>query len=393
MSDEQRNRSRQRWERVQRAPDEARGLPNIAYIDPQFAARERDTLFANTWVCIGFRSDLPGSPSARPVDLLGIPLLIVCDQSGELQVFHNVCSHRGQILVDAPCKLESAIRCPYHSWTYRLDGTLRGTPMIGGSGVHEVAGFDKSQHGLRKVRTAEWLGMVFVNLSGKAEEFDDYVAPVRERWQPLVGAEGLQALRPATDGDMDMEVRANWKLAVENYCEAYHLPWVHPGLNSYSPLEEHYNIVIPDSGAGQGTRVYDFSSRTGVSLPLIPAWPVERRKQAEYVALFPNVLLGLQVDHLFAMLLEPLAHDRTRERVKIYYYGDAAEGPDYAASREKILQGWRDVFVEDIWAVEGLQRGRHSPGFDGGVFSPVMDTPTHAFHSWAAARLSDLTIQ
>ncbi len=375
-----------------RAPGEARGLPNVAYVDPEFARCERDALFANTWTCIGFRSDLPGSPAAAPVDLLGIPLVIVCDESGAVQVFHNVCSHRGQILVNQPCKLDGAIRCPYHSWTYRLDGTLRGTPLIGGTGVHEVAGFEKAQHGLRKVRSAEWLGMVFVNLSGGAQQFDDYLAPLRERWEPFVGVNGLQVLQPAQDGDMSMDVQANWKLAVENYCEAYHLPWVHPGLNTYSPLDEHYNIIVPDSGAGQGTRVYDFASRAGVSLPPIPDWPADKRKQAEYVALFPNVLLGLQVDHLFVMLLQPLAHDRTRERVKIYYYGDAATGEDYAASRKKVLDGWRDVFVEDIWAVEGLQRGRHSPGFDGGVFSPVMDTPTHAFHSWAAARLSDINL-
>ncbi len=375
------------WTQVQRPTGEARGLPNATYTDAAFARQERDTLFANTWTCIGFRSDLPQAPGARPVELLGMPLVIVSDETGTVRVFHNVCSHRGQVLVREAGALEGAIRCPYHSWTYRLDGSLRGTPFIGGPGVHEIAGFDKSQHGLKAVRSAEWLGMIFVNLSGRAEAFEDYLGPVLQRWEPFVGDGGLQAVSPALDGGLCMEVQANWKLAVENYCEAYHLPWVHPTLNTYSRLEDHYNIAIDDRFAGQGTYVYDFASRAGISLPEFADWPADKRKHAEYVALFPNLLLGLQIDHVFAMLLEPLAHDRTRERVQLYYVGDTAASPRYAEARKLVLDGWRDVFQEDVWAIEGLQRGRHSPGFDGGVFSPVMDVPTHTFHCWAARRL------
>lgn len=392
MNDGQVSSSKQRWERVQQPAAQALGLPNVAYTDAAFILRERDTLLANTWTCIGFRRDLPGAPAAKPVDMLGMPLVIVSDQSDRLQVFHNVCSHRGQVLVSEACQLDGAIRCPYHSWTYRLDGSLRGTPLIGGTGVHEVDGFDKSQHGLKAVRTAEWLGMIFVNLSGLAEDFDDYLAPVRQRWEAFVGTAGLQSVHPAEDGCMCLEVQANWKLAVENYCESYHLPWVHPGLNSYSRVEDHYNISVPGKCAGQGTYVYDFASRAGISLPEFPDWPQDKRKHAEYVALFPNVLLGLQIDHLYAILLEPLAHDRTRERVQIYYPGDTAEAESHATARKTVLEGWREVFQQDVWAVEGLQRGRHSPGFDGGVFSPVMDQPTHTFHCWAAQRLSDIAL-
>ena len=86
------------------------------------------------------------------------------------------------------------------------------------------------------------------------------------------------------------------------------------------------------------------------------------------------------------MLLEPLAHDCTRERVQLYFIDEGA-GEAFSEARSKVLEGWREVFAEDIWAVEGMQRGRHSPGFSGGVFSPVMDTPTHSFHCWAARRL------
>ncbi len=381
--------SPQTWEAVQRPTAEARGLPNQAYTDRDFARYERDTLLASTWTCVGLLRDLPDDgPAACPVEVLDLPLVMVRDAEGRVQVFHNVCSHRGHVLVAQACRLENAIRCPYHSWAYRLDGSLRGTPFIGGPGAHELPGFDKTRHGLRAVPSAVWLGLVFVNLSATAPAFDDFTAPVRERWAPLCGAGGLEQYQPAADGYTELEVAANWKLAVENYCEAYHVPWVHPGLNSYSPLSEHYSIAEQFVFAGQGTNVYEFAERAGISLPGCEDWPADKRRQAEYLALFPNLLLGLQVDHLFAMVLEPLAHDRTRERVQLYFLRGAADGEAHAAARKTVLDGWREVFVEDVSAVEGLQRGRRSPGFEGGVFTPVMDVATHAFHRWAAAGLA-----
>ena len=188
---------------------------------------------------------------------------------------------------------------------------------------------------------------------------------------------------------MELTVESNWKLPVENYCESYHLPWVHPGLNSYSRLEDHYHIMEGELGAGQGTRAFDFSAREGIALPAFPHWPSDRRNVAEYVALFPNVLLGLQMDHFFAIWLQPLAHNRTREVVDIQYVGDEACGDQYESARVRTLEGWREVFKEDVHAVEGMQAGRESPAFDGGAFSPVMDNPTHHFHRWMVTRLSD----
>jgi choline monooxygenase len=111
-------------------------------------------------------------------------------------------------------------------------------------------------------------------------------------------------------------------------------------------------------------------------------------RTAEYVALFPNVLLGIQADHAFAMVLQPLAANRTVEHLRLFFVGDeAAQDPNYAASRHAVLAAWRVVFSEDIGAVEGMQAGRQSPGFTGGAFSPEMDAPTHYFHRWMATRL------
>lgn len=370
--------------RIDQPIAEATGLPNIAYTQDDYFAFERDQIIAKTWFCIGFASELPNKGDARPVDLMGLPLLALRDQSGQIRVFHNVCSHRGHLLISRNCQLKSAIRCPYHSWMYALDGQLRGTPHIGGVNRHEAEGFDRSRHGLRPVRSDCWLDLIFVNLSGDAPALERHLAELIDRWQSFCGAEGFSSLRPAaTHGDLQLEARANWKLLIENNNESYHLPWVHPGLNSYSRLEDHYPIYGTDF-AGQGSFVYDLAATAGIDLPGFRAWPPNKRKHAEYASLYPNVLLGIHVDQFWAIVIEPLATDHTRERMRLYLVGEAADDAAFDADRRKLLESWRTVFSEDIGVVEGMQRGRRSPAFAGGAFSPVMDAPTHHFHRWAA---------
>lgn len=379
--------SRQEFDTINRPTGDANGLPNRFYTSAEAAIVERDSVFASTWACIGFAADLERN-HARPVDLMGLPLMVLKDAAGKVGVFHNVCRHRGHRLVTEPCRIKGAIRCPYHSWTYGFDGTLRGTPHIGGNGIHEVAGFDRSGRSLFKVRSTVWLDMIFVNLSGEAPAFEQYIHPLLERWQTFVGDQGLDALRPADgDGRMELEMRCNWKLAVENFCESYHLPWIHPGLNSYSKIEDHYNIVADSWGAGQGSLVFDFTARSGISLPRFKRWPEDKMKIAEYIALFPNVLVGLQNDHFFAFVLMPQAPDLTLEIIQLYYLGDTATSDQFEHARKTMYAGWREVFLEDVGVCEAMQLGRQSPAFDGGVFSPVLDTATHAFHRWVASRL------
>jgi len=122
-------------------------------------------------------------------------------------------------------------------------------------------------------------------------------------------------------------------------------------------------------------------------LPAFPAWPEAERSKAEYLAFFPNRLLALQVDHGYAVILLPAAEDRTLETMRIFYVGDAPLAESFKAARDNLREGWRKVFAEDVSVVEGVQSGRASTAFDGGVFSSVMDAPTHHFYQWVAARL------
>jgi choline monooxygenase len=368
--------------------EKATGLPNQAYTSETFFAHERDNVLGKGWAGLWFASDLPRKGYVKPVEFMGLPLLILRNKQNEIKVFHNVCSHRGMLLVHDEMEVQGALRCKYHSWSYSLDGELKGTPHLGGIGQQKIDGFMHCDHGLKPVRSAVWMDVIFINLSGDAPAFDDYVKPLTEKWQPFLGDTGLERMRAAVNGKgLEVEVKSNWKLAVENYCESYHLPWIHPGLNTYSRLEDHYHIMYGDDFGGQGSYAYRLSDEVGTALPRFPEWPEERLEQAEYVAFYPNVLLGIQADHAFAMIVEPQASDLSMEHLRLYYVGDEAVGDLHAASRNATLESWRVVFAEDIDAVEGMQRGRRSPGYRGGVFSPVMDNPTHHFHQWMARKL------
>lgn len=367
--------------------EEARGLPNAVYNDPAFLAEERDRVFANTWAGIGFAGDLPQPGYVKPVTFMGLPLVIMRDKEDTIRVFHNVCSHRGMIVINDAGPVTGSVRCPYHSWTYDLNGDLKGTPHLGGVGVHTADSFKCEKHGMKEIRSSVWFDVVFINLDGKAAAFEEFVKPVTDRWNTYLGETGYGRMkREADSGSMMLDVACNWKLAVENYCESYHLPWVHPGLNSYSRIQDHYHIMFDQFG-GQGTMVYNLAETAGTSLPTFPEWPVEKMKEAEYITVFPNVLLGIQVDHTFAIVLEPVSNDRTLEHLRIMYVGDEALSDDFAPHRDATLESWKIVFGEDVGVVEGMQAGRVSPGFQGGVFSPVLDNPTHYFHKWVADKL------
>lgn len=374
-------------DRVQDSIENARGMPNRYYTEASALAEERDAIFAGQWACVAFSSDVAEPGAVFPVQMAGMPLLVVRDKQDVIRVFHNVCSHRGVKLAEDPQVLAGMLCCPYHSWTYDLTGKLVATPHVGGVGQHKVEGLACEEHGLKQVRSHEWMGLIFVDLNGQAGEFEDRLAPLMARWDEFFPSRDYAMLEADPEsGSWEQTLNCNWKLAVENYCEAYHLPWIHPALNTYSKLDDHYNIV-DESFSGQGSTAYRLSEFEGYQLPKLPGWPESRIENAEYVSLYPNVLLGLQADHAFAMILLPQGPEHTTERLRLFYMPGVVDNPETSAARQSVLEAWQEVFTEDIGVVEAMQRGRHSPGFDGGKFSPVMDAPTHTFHKWVAKQL------
>ncbi|MGB5706093.1 MAG: aromatic ring-hydroxylating dioxygenase subunit alpha [Arenicellales bacterium] len=364
--------------------EQARGMPNAAYIDRELFEFEREHVFASNWSAIGFIDQLEEA-SVKPVDFMGLPILISKTKQGEVKVFHNVCSHRGMKLVQEQKKTNGLVVCPYHSWTYSLKGELKATPHIGGVGVHQADGFQCADHGLKEIRCHIWLGIIFVNLDRQAAEFEQDAKGVIERYRKLMGNSGEPSIRAAaTDAGLTMDLECNWKLAVENYLEAYHLPFIHPSLNSYSPLTEHRNEIFGEKCSGQITSTFDPKLDSDNPLPLFPDWDKSRLETGEYPAVYPNLLLGFQANHLFAMIIHPLSPTKCREELMIFYVGDEANSDRFTETRRANLQAWAQVFNEDIGPCERMQIGRNSPGYHGGAFSPVHDTCSHHFHKWIA---------
>ena len=360
--------------------EQATGLPNKHYINPKMHQLEKKSLFFNTWAGLSVAAAVPNVGDAKPITFFDIPLLIIRDKNHDIRVFQNICRHRGMILVSEKKNIEGAIRCPYHSWCYSLDGRLIATPHVGGPGMNTHRNIKKDDLGLIEVRSYIWMDVIFINISGTAPPFQLVNKQLIGRWkefdQPIYHG-GLNS-------KFTLKVNCNWKLAVENYCESYHLPWVHPGLNSYSKLEDHYNIESPGIYSGQGTHLYQqYQSSGGSVFPNFQNLSKKWNKGAEYITVFPNVLMACQKDHVWSAVLSPESHDTTVEEINIYY-----AKPNLCDNMKKNnMELWKGIFLEDIYVVEGMQNGRNCFGFDGGKFSPTMDGPTHLFHAWVAENL------
>ncbi|MDB2500742.1 Rieske 2Fe-2S domain-containing protein [Candidatus Pelagibacter bacterium] len=377
-------------EAVNKPIEKAQGLPNECYTSEKYMMIERERVFQDKWTVIGIGSSVPNPGDALPYNLLGIPLIILRDKERKIRVFHNVCSHRGHKLLDKPCSLKNLLRCPYHSWSYDLEGKLVATPHIGGLNIHESEKFEKSKSNLKEVRSKIWMDIIFININNNEIEFDEYVRPLEDRWLKFISKDDQNSLIYSRDyGYFNLDVKSNWKFAIENYCESYHLPWIHPELNKVSNISDHYHIQgLPNRYAGQGSNKYEQPLKGNKSFANFSNWPKEFSKNSEYIALFPNVMIGLHIDHFYVFWLEPISVNETKEHLAMYYVGEeSANGKEFENMRKENSRFWKDVMSEDIKAIEGMQEGRSSPSYNGGNFSPIMDNPTHQFHKWVAGNL------
>ncbi|MDA9697230.1 Rieske 2Fe-2S domain-containing protein [Candidatus Pelagibacter sp.] len=371
--------------------EKAHGLPNECYLNNDYLEFEKEKIFKNNWTMIGVASSVPNPGDAKPFNLLGIPILIVRNKENEVKVFHNVCSHRGFKLVGQECKLKNVIRCPYHSWSYDFNGKLTVTPHIGGLGKHEVEGFDKNNSNLKEIKSNIWMDLIFININSNAKPFEDFIKPLEDRWSKFISKKDQKLIRHSTDnGYFNMTVNSNWKFAIENYCESYHLPWIHPELNKVSNISDHYHIEDENLNfSGQGSNKYSQQFHGNIKFKCFPNWPTELSEKSEYVSLYPNVMLGIHIDHFYAFWLEPMSNNQTKEHFELYYVGDeSASSDEFKDIRKKNFAFWQEVMNEDVTAIEGMQNGRNSPAYNGGNFSPVMDTPTLMFHKWVATNLT-----
>ena len=165
-------------EQLNRPIENARGLGAAAYASEVFFRLEQETLFGRQWTGVAFGHQIPNPGDALPVTVAGgIPAIVLRDRDGDVRAFHNVCRHRGAVILTEPCKGRPTIRCPYHGWAYALDGVLKATPLWDGKRVADPGSIDRANRGLVPIRCAVWADVVFVDLSGEAPPIETAAAP------------------------------------------------------------------------------------------------------------------------------------------------------------------------------------------------------------------------
>ncbi len=352
--------------------ERAENLPREAYTDPAFLRLELERVFGRGWTHVSAGGEIPEAGDALPLTLGQLPILLVRQRDGTIKAFHNVCRHRGPLLVAEPAKGLSSLTCPYHAWAYDLDGALKRTPFYMGTDRHDSGPLDKSCMGLAEIRCDMWHDGIFINLSGDAGPLAEIYAPLERRWVQ----HDLSLLRYG--GSFRLTIRGNWKLAMENFQEGYHLPTTHKLLNSLSSLANHYSVVEP-AFQGQGSHYYDTEQAGHGGLPNFPGLDAHWRKRAEYPAVLPNLMFGLHPDHFLFFSVLPQGPAETVECFHLYFVGDAAMSEEHAAERRQVFDNLSSINAEDIGIVESMQQGRHSPGFAHAPFSPYQEATIHQF--------------
>ncbi len=366
--------------------EEARGLPNEAFTSDAFFELERKTLFPRSWLLAGLVSDIADKGDARPVEVAGRSLILGHAQDGDIRAFHNVCPHRGARLLTEPVTRQPVMTCPYHAWTFGMDGGLRNRPNYDGPDKHNDgrnAGGERPC--LFPVRTQVWHDWIFVNLDGKAPAFEDYITGGGDRFDGY----DLDAFRFAHR--MSFSFACNWKLAVENYCDNYHVFKVHPALNDAMSWDEASRRPMDVAGRHLSTEYWfkdvdkgQLGNKSGVGLPKPHGLPNELHSKMVYSVLFPNTAINVYPANLQLVLFEPVSAGETNMHMWFYFVGDAAEAPAYAEARQTLYDDWSNLNFEDEDICRRLQEGRHCDAYDGGRLAPYWDIGTVHFHQQVA---------
>ena len=359
----------------------SRMLPRDAYVSPRVLAFEQERFFAGSWTCVGREGDLGGTGAQRAVRVGGAGALLVRGTDGRVRAFANACRHRGhELLGVGEQATRRTILCPYHAWTYDLDGAVRAA-----HGFLDHGDFRPEEHGLVELQLESWHWFMFVNGSGDAPPFAEHVGALDE----LVAPYQPERLLPLVTHSYDLA--CNWKVVLENYHECYHCPLIHPELCQVSPPASGDNFELDGAWVGGTMDLKDHAATMSLDghsdgVP-IPGLDGERLRTVAYLGLFPNLLLSLHPDYVMTHLVEPLAADRSQIVCTWYFPPEAAERPGFDPSYA--VEFWDRTNRQDWAACESVQRGMASPHFQPGPLAPAEDAVYHVVTMIARAYLGE----
>ena len=355
-----------------------RRLPGLVFRSPEFLRFEYQRWLQRTWLFVGRGADISHAGDATPVP--GMPVFLARTETGAVKAFHNACRHRGHRLIAKPCESLSRIICPYHHWTYSLDGELMHTPNAGGAKNHELDGLDKQQHSLRAVRCEMWHDWIFINLDGNADSLADFVAPIADQLSFVHFGELRHFLTMHRK-----PIPANWKICMENTMEPYHVPIVHKSSAAGQPLELHY-MIEDDPVMGCGIDI------PGSSYTNKPATADEDMTNldmsARYLVRMPNFFLtSYAPDVIVDTMLVPDYADPKRCWLEQAWYTTSGRVP--SAQEVAVWEELEEqVMAEDITVMGEVQAGVESEAVDdGGVLTPSWESCISGFYRHMVQRL------
>lgn len=379
-------RERDPLDPIRSAHEGGRVAPGAAYRDPAVYAAEVQRIFQTSWISVACGQNASGPGALFPVRIVGSSLLVARGRDAQVRVFYNLCRHRGALLIDSPCRAETdRIVCPYHAWSYALDGQLAATPHYDRDrGDAPALPADRERLGLIEVRSAVWRDIVFVDLSGNAPPFAEFIRPLDERLAPWTESE----LRPLSVDEYRLE--ANWKLAAENFLDAYHLPVVHPELGGgfkdalltedVELSDDVLGLVLPQ-GYGEG------SWQAEPTLPRFSGLRQTDRRGIEVFSIFPNTLILVEPDNQQVIVLRPQDPERTDETFANYVVSDAAMRDELAEDRSELYESAILVNDQDAALLANLQRSRSMDVGAETQLAPAWDQTVQRFQRCWAARL------
>jgi Rieske 2Fe-2S family protein len=334
-------------------------LPGEYFTSEEIFRAERERIFHSSWLLAGHVSQLATAGSYFLFELDRESVVVLRDGEGTVRAFHNLCRHRGSRLCLAPCgELGHAIQCPYHAWTYGLNGALRAAPNMTG-----VAGFDLDDHPLKAVALADWRGLLFVNLAPDPVPFATAMPALVGKF----GAWRLPELRSVHQIVYDVE--ANWKLFFHNFSECYHCPTVHPHLNKLTPYRNSENDL--DEGPVLGGPMWMSNPEGSMTIggERFAGLSPEDRGRVYYYTLFPTAFLSFLPDYVLVHRLLALGIGHTRIVCDWYFHPEAIAAPGF--DPQPAIDFWDLTNRQDWELCANAYKGVSSNAWEPGPYSEL----------------------
>ena len=341
----------------------AKSLPQKYFVSPDIFTKEQAEIFSKEWLLVGHQSQIPDAGDYIVQRVNRESLIVIRDRGAKIHGFFNVCRHRGSRLIEDNCGNRTAIQCPYHAWTYGLDGRLIGAPHM-----DEVSGFEKADYPLHPVNLELWEGFIFVNLKKNPEPLKKWFAPLSGKFSHW----NMSILEPAKR--IEYDVSANWKLMFENYSECYHCPGVHPQLQKVSPYDSAENDLREGPFLGGFMKINLGKSLT-MSGNACAAFvgKIENLQQVFYYSIFPNMLLSLHPEYVMVHQLWPQSPERTLIVCDWLFHPDAFSRKDF--NPQDGIEFWDMTNKQDWHVCELSQQGIASRAYQPGPYSARESIP------------------